>query len=71
MDDNYSTSEITERNSRHKVRFATVMLCDKDDPDVIIDLIARQLPRVHVVYRRLDTRPLWITTEPPRQGQFG
>jgi len=57
-------------NGPNKVRFALVLLCETSEADTIIDLI-NQHTRAFVVYRKMDSRPLWISTQPPPRESGG
>ena len=54
-----------------KLRLALVMLIPSEPQDYAGNLVTSLLgsfPDVEVVYRRLDPRPLWITTTPPQEA---
>ena len=51
-----------------KLRLALVMLIPAEPPDYagnLVNSLVGAFPDVRVLYRRLDHRPLWISTTPP------
>jgi len=74
MNENNSFStrltESSGRNEPNKIRFAIILMCDANETDRIIDLI-NQNTKAFIIYRRIDTRPLWVTTTPPPRESKG
>ena len=63
-------SQKTDDHTSPKLPLALVLLIPSEPPEYAGNLVASLIgsfPDMRVIYRRLDQRPLWITTTPPKE----
>jgi hypothetical protein len=59
--------------AKPKFRLAMVLLIPSEPPDYsdrILNHLLESFPDVRLVYRKLDPRPLWISTTPPEASRL-